>query len=57
MRVARDAAGRTAIDWGVTAVPESYIIGRDGIVQWRWVGPFDPDIVSLQLDPVLRRLA
>lgn len=56
-RIGLDLPGQVAIDWGVTAVPESYVIGRDGIVQWRWVGPFDPQIVSLQLDPVLRRLA
>ena len=55
-RVARDAAGRTAIDWGVYGVPESYLIDPQGVVRWRWAGPLDPDTVGSQLLPLLRRI-
>ncbi|MGI4941929.1 MAG: DsbE family thiol:disulfide interchange protein [Janthinobacterium lividum] len=55
-RVARDAAGRTAIDWGVYGVPESYLIDAQGVVRWRWAGPLDPDTVASQLLPLLRRI-
>ena len=34
-----DPAGRTAIDWGVTAPPETFLIGRDGRVLYRHIGP------------------
>lgn len=37
--VAFDPQGRTAIDWGVTAPPETFIIGRDGRVVYRHIGP------------------
>ena len=30
---------RTAIDWGVTAPPETFIIGGDGTVLFRFAGP------------------
>ncbi|WP_299733203.1 DsbE family thiol:disulfide interchange protein [uncultured Tateyamaria sp.] len=37
--VAFDPAGRSAIDWGVTAPPETFILGRDGTVLFRYIGP------------------
>lgn len=37
--VAFDPKGRSAIDWGVTAPPETFIVGGDGIVLFRFTGP------------------
>lgn len=37
--VAFDPQGRTAIDWGVTAPPETFILDGDGTVLFRFVGP------------------
>ena len=37
--VAFDEKGRTAIDWGVTAPPETFILDKDGIVLFRFAGP------------------
>jgi len=37
--VAFDPAGRSAIEWGVTAPPETFIIGGDGTVLFRYIGP------------------
>lgn len=37
--VAFDPQGRTAIDWGVTAPPETFILDGDGTVLYRFVGP------------------
>ncbi|MGJ8545726.1 MAG: DsbE family thiol:disulfide interchange protein [Sulfitobacter sp.] len=34
-----DPKGRFAIDWGVTGPPETFIIGKDGKVRFRFVGP------------------
>ena len=34
-----DPRGRTSIDWGVTAPPETFIIGGDGTVLFRYAGP------------------
>ena len=34
-----DRAGRTSIDWGVTAPPETFIIDGDGTVLFRFQGP------------------
>lgn len=56
-KLARDEPGRVAIDWGVTGVPETYLIDTQGIVRWRYVGPLTPDAVTAQVQPLLRRYA
>jgi len=38
-KLARDEPGTVAIDWGVTGVPETYLIDKSGIVRWRFSGP------------------
>lgn len=37
--VATDPTMRRAIDWGVTAPPETFIIAGDGTVLFRFIGP------------------
>ncbi len=37
--IAFDPQGRTAIDWGVTAPPETFILDGDGTVLFRFAGP------------------
>ena len=37
--VAFDPQGRTAIDWGVTAPPETFILDGEGTVLYRFAGP------------------
>ncbi len=34
-----DPRGRIAIDWGVTAPPETFIVDGDGTVLFRFIGP------------------
>lgn len=54
-RIARDEPGRVAIDWGVTGVPETYLIDPHGVVRWRYVGPMTERTVSAELQPMLRK--
>jgi cytochrome c biogenesis protein CcmG/thiol:disulfide interchange protein DsbE len=56
-RIGRDEPGRVAIDWGVTGVPETYLVDKDGIVRARWVGPLTEDNVAAELQPLLRQYA
>jgi cytochrome c biogenesis protein CcmG/thiol:disulfide interchange protein DsbE len=52
-RLAADASGLTAINWGVYGVPETYFIDKSGIVRARWAGALTADIVTNELDPLL----
>ena len=56
-RLARDASGRVAIDFGVTGVPESYLVDRGGVIRWRYAGPLTPEIVERQLRPALQAVS
>jgi cytochrome c biogenesis protein CcmG, thiol:disulfide interchange protein DsbE len=38
-RVGSDLDGRAGIEWGISGVPETFIIGADGLVAYRYVGP------------------
>lgn len=38
-----DQDGRAGIEFGVTGVPETYLVGRDGIIHAKHTGPLDPD--------------
>ena len=43
MAAGADNNGRAAIEWGVYGVPETFIIGRDGRIAYKLVGPITPD--------------
>jgi cytochrome c biogenesis protein CcmG/thiol:disulfide interchange protein DsbE len=34
-----DESGRAAIEWGVYGVPETFIVGRDGRIAYKQIGP------------------
>jgi cytochrome c biogenesis protein CcmG, thiol:disulfide interchange protein DsbE len=46
-----DQNGRAAIEWGVYGVPETFIIGRDGHIAYKLVGPITSDNFSSLLMP------
>ena len=56
-RLAADASGLTAINWGVYGVPETYLIDKTGIVRWRYAGAVTQDVVNAELNPLLLRYA
>ncbi|MFO7287321.1 MAG: DsbE family thiol:disulfide interchange protein [Gammaproteobacteria bacterium] len=39
-----DSEGDVAIDWGVYGAPETFLIGRDGTVLHKHIGPLMPEI-------------
>ena len=49
-----DPRGRTSIDWGVTAPPETFIVGGDGTVLYRHVGPLVGSDVEQRFLPALQ---
>ncbi len=38
-RIGSDLTGRAGIEWGISGVPETFIVGDGGIVLYRYVGP------------------
>lgn len=50
-----DPAGRTSIDWGVTAPPETFIIDGDGTVLFRYAGPLVGSDYEQRFVPALEK--
>ena len=44
-----DSNGRAAIEWGVYGVPETFIVGRQGTIVYKMVGPVTPDNINTEL--------
>jgi cytochrome c biogenesis protein CcmG/thiol:disulfide interchange protein DsbE len=50
-----DDKGRAAIDWGVYGVPETFVIGRDGRIAYKLIGPISADNLFRVLGPEIDR--
>ncbi len=55
--VGRDESGRTAIDWGVYGVPETFVIDGEGRVVARVAGPLSAYNIKHTIEPALRAAA
>src|SRR5437588_3873165 len=50
-----DQNGRAAIEWGVYGVPESFVVGRDGRIAYKLVGPITAENFERVLLPELQK--
>jgi len=55
MAVGSDGSGRTAIDWGVYGVPETFVIDRKGTIAFKLIGPITPDNLETVLKPEIEK--
>ncbi|MDE2370011.1 MAG: DsbE family thiol:disulfide interchange protein [Burkholderiales bacterium] len=51
-----DPTGRIGIDFGLTGVPETFVIDRQGIVRLKHIGPLTPEVISKDIEPLVRKL-
>jgi cytochrome c biogenesis protein CcmG, thiol:disulfide interchange protein DsbE len=50
-----DISGRAAIEWGVYGVPETFIVGRDGRIAYKLVGPITPENLETTIKPEIEK--
>jgi cytochrome c biogenesis protein CcmG/thiol:disulfide interchange protein DsbE len=50
-----DENGRAAIEWGVYGVPESFVVGRDGRIAFKLIGPITPENLDAVLKPEIEK--
>lgn len=55
-RAVADSTGLTGIDFGITGVPETFVVDRAGVVRYRLAQPLDPARLESELKPLLREL-
>ena len=54
-KVGTDRKGRTAIDWGVYGVPETYVVTGDGKIAYRFVGPLSEESYRTVILPEIEK--
>ena len=52
----RDPEGKGSMAWGVTGVPETFIVDRKGVVRLRHTGPVTVEDLNQRLLPLIKRL-
>ena len=50
-----DSNGRASIEWGVYGVPETFIVGRDGRIAYKLIGPITPENLEAVLKPQIEK--
>jgi cytochrome c biogenesis protein CcmG/thiol:disulfide interchange protein DsbE len=56
--VGADPNGRAAIEWGVYGVPETFVVGRDGRIAYKLVGPItESNLKSVMMPAIEKALA
>jgi len=50
-----DQTGRAAIEWGVYGVPETFLVGRDGRVAYKLVGPISAANFEREVKPAIEK--
>lgn len=55
--IAQDDTGRTAIEWGVYGVPETYVVDADGVITYRFAGPITEEILDKYVRPEIEKAA
>jgi len=54
--VVADHDGSVGIDYGVYAVPETFIIDKKGIIRFKYIGPLFPDEINNTILPLIKKL-
>ncbi|MFA6022088.1 MAG: DsbE family thiol:disulfide interchange protein [Rhodospirillales bacterium] len=50
------APGRTAVDFGVTGAPETFIVDKAGLIRYKHIGPVTPETWDKILLPIIKEL-
>lgn len=55
--VGQDEPGRTALEWGLYGVPETYVIDGEGRIAYRFAGPITVEILDKFIRPEIEKAA
>ena len=53
---AYDVDGRVGIDYGVYAVPETFVIDKQGVIRYKQIGPITSEALEKTILPLIRKL-
>jgi len=53
-KINQDKDGRVAIDWGVTGVPETFVVDSTGVIRVHYAGPLTDQVLQRLVLPALK---
>jgi cytochrome c biogenesis protein CcmG/thiol:disulfide interchange protein DsbE len=56
VQIFNDAAGDSTVPLGLTGVPETFIVGKDGVIAYHTKQPLSEEIVRTEILPLVERL-
>jgi cytochrome c biogenesis protein CcmG, thiol:disulfide interchange protein DsbE len=51
-----DTEGRVGIEYGVYGVPETYVIDKSGVIQYKQIGPVTVEVLEKTILPLVKEL-
>ena len=54
-RIGSDETGRAGVEWGISGVPETFVVDANGIIVFRFVGPITSDAALATLRKALAK--
>ena len=51
-----DADGKVGVDYGVSGLPDTFVIDKRGVIRLKLTGPLSADIIAQQLLPLIKAL-
>ncbi len=54
--IAYDQPGRSAIDWGVYGVPETFVVDANGVIRHKHIGPLTREVLETTVLPLVEKL-
>lgn len=54
-KINQDEKGRVSIDWGVSGVPETFVVDGNGVIRVHYAGPLSDDVVERLIMPALKQ--
>lgn len=54
--IGADTSGRAGIDWGISGVPETFVVDAEGVIRYQHIGPLTPRDVDTKILPLLKEL-
>jgi len=54
-QIGLDPDGVAALDYGISGVPESFLVDAGGIIRWHYRGAINPTIIQAELLPLVRQ--
>lgn len=55
-RIGADREGRTGIDFGISGVPETFIVDKSGRIAYQHIGPLTAEVIEDEVLPLVEEL-